>query len=311
MPFPIPGSRFPIPYSLLFCVASCTVASSDPGYDAFLQVDGAQFRPGAFPDASGGPETLAAATTHSTVEIGRVRERMKSTLDGGATAAIVGIAGEEGAWIVRAGPPDVDAPGLPTATAQLGFADVTPPGPFKLLVAAVDAEGRIGPARVVELVAAPVLPPEGDLVVSLAWTGKADLDLHVIDPLGHEVWSGSPNTWQPPPPGEPVDPDAWLTGGILDHDGNAGCHRDGAPDENVVWTTRTGSSGPVAPLIPTGDYVVRVDTRSMCGDPAAAWSVTAYDHGAPLASARGSSVADDVLHPHGAGAGATALHFSR
>src|SRR6185503_20685809 len=87
---------------------------------------------------------------------------------------------------------------------------------------------------------------------------------------------GSPNSWQPPPPGEPVDPDAWMSGGVLDHDGNAGCHRDGAPSEHVVWKTRMGPMGPVAPIVPPGAYSVRVDARSLCGAPDATWEVAVY-----------------------------------
>ncbi|MDB4955326.1 MAG: hypothetical protein JWO36_2895, partial [Myxococcales bacterium] len=130
------------------------------------------------------------------------------------------------------------------------------------------------------------------------------------DPLGHEAWSGDPNTWQPPPPGQPADPDAWRTGGILDHDGNRDCHRDGAPSEHVIWKTRIGTNGPVAPIIPAGQYTVRVDTRSMCSDASAGWYVAAYTNGTLLEAVRGVSTPDDVQQPHGANAGVTALRVT-
>jgi hypothetical protein len=137
-------------------------------------------------------------------------------------------------------------------------------------------------------------------VISLVWDGRADLDLHVVDAEGGEAWSDKVNTMKPPVPGEPVDPLEFQKHGILDHDGNKACRRDGRPNENVIWTMPP----------PAGNYVVRVDTRAMCGAPAAAWYVAAYRNGELIGAARGLSSPDDTLAPHGAGAGVTALRFS-
>jgi hypothetical protein len=292
-------------------VCACTAASPDPGYDAFVQIPGAQFRPGPFPAATGGPTALSVVTTHPSVVIGRVHEKVHGILGTGARAAIVGAHGTDGSWIVPAGPPDIDTPGFPTITSLFGLARDATPGPFALEVAATDPDGNIGEATELVLVADAEPVPDGELVVALSWDGAADLDLHVIDPTGSEVWSGSPNTWKPPPPGEPIDPDAFLTGGILDHDGNADCHRDGAPSEHVIWKQRMDSMQKVIdPIIPGGDYIVRVDTRSLCGDAGADWYVAAYRSGELLGAARGISTLDDVQLPsHGAGAGVTALTF--
>ena len=98
---------------------------------------------------------------------------------------------------------------------------------------------------------------------------------------------------------------------VLDHDGNANCRRDGAaPDEHVIWKTRMGTRGPVAPLIPSGRYTIRVDTRSLCQDASTAWYVDATYQGQLLGAARGVSVIDDEQTPHGAGAGVLALTFA-
>jgi hypothetical protein len=164
----------------------------------------------------------------------------------------------------------------------------------------LDDLGRFGAPATVDLVANAAPPPAGELVIGLDWDGVADLDLHVLDPLGGEAWSDDPNTWVPPPPGEPVDPTAYLTGGILDHDGNANCHRDGRPAEHVIWRMPP----------PAGTYLVRVDARSMCGGPAAAWYVAAYRNATLLSAARGVATGDDVQQPHGAGAGVLALRFA-
>ncbi len=154
-------------------------------------------------------------------------------------------------------------------------------------------------------------PPDGDLVVTLAWQGAADLDLHVVDPLGGEAWSGHPNTVKPPPPGTPMDPTAALASGQLDRDKNAGCARDNSAGEDVIWTTRTGTMGPVAPVIPPGTYAVRVDTPALCGDASAAWVVAVYAQGVLVGSAAGVSTSEDELYGHRAGAGVTALSFAQ
>ncbi len=294
---------------LLAC--GCEGVSPDPGYGAALAVDGAQFRPGAFPAATGGPPTQQLVAGHASVAIGTFRERFHAVLDPAARAAIVGIAGHDGTWIVVAGPPDIDTPGQPTATARFGLDPAVEPGPFTLELAASDGDGRIGAPATLDLVADAVPPPEGDLVVGLVWSSTADLDLHVVDPTGGEAWSGKPNTLKPPQPGVPVDPEAYLTGGILDRDGNASCHLDNPPAEHVIWTTRAGSLGPVTPVIPPGTYTVRVDTRSLCQDAAAAWYVEVYAQGVLLAAARGVATPDDVRGDHSYGAGVTALTFDR
>lgn len=295
----------------LVLVAACTGATPDPGLGAMLQVPGAQFRPGPFPAPTGGPDAGSLVTTHPSVVIGRLHEKLHGILDGAARAAIVGVAGVDGAWIVPAGPPDVDTPGSATVTSLFGLARATTPGPFELVVAATDDTGRIGTPASVALVAEPDAPPTGDLVIRLAWSGAADLDLHVVDPLDHEAWSGSPNTWQPPTPGEPSDPCAFDSGGILDRDANAGCTLDGAPAEDVVWTTRMCGTMAIAPVIPPGEYVVRVDTRAMCGDASASWYATATFEGTLVAAARGVATADDLQPPPVmAGAGLTALRFT-
>jgi len=282
-------------------LAACGVsASPDPGVSALLQIRGAQYRPGPLPAPSGGPDALALRSSHASVVIGTVRENITGVLAPGTRSAVIGLDGVDGGWLLPAGLPAFDTPDNPSVAATLALADDFPPGPFTLVVAGGDGDGRFGAPATAMLVADPVAPPTGPLVIALAWDAAADLDLHVVDALGGEAWADDPNTWVPPPPGEPVDPTAYLTGGILDHDGNAGCHRDGRPNEHVAWTMPP----------PVGNYIVRVDARSMCGAPSAAWYVAAYRDGALLGAARGVATAPDVQQPHRAGAGVLALRFA-
>jgi hypothetical protein len=284
----------------LATLAACDAASPDPGSAALLQIPGAQWRPGPLPDDRGGPAVVSVATDHPIVLIGSTGERYRGALAAGATAVVIGLDGDDGGWIVTAGLPDVATPDYPSFDVRADFADDLDPGPQTLTFIAVDRDGTSGAPSSTSITAEPEPPPDGPLVVTLAWDGAADLDLHLLDPTGAEIWTGNPNSYQPPPPGEPADPEAWKTGGLLDHDGNADCHRDGRPRERITWT--------VPP--PAGDYVVRVDTRSLCGDAAARWTVTAHAAGAQLAAATGTSTATDTRFPHGTGAGVLATRFS-
>jgi uncharacterized protein YfaP (DUF2135 family) len=93
-----------------------------------------------------------------------------------------------------------------------------------------------------------VPPPEttvplgtGDVQVTLSWPGGEDLDLHVIDPAGAEIYYSSPTS---------------PSGGQLDHDDTAGCGESGNHVENVFWPTGTA---------PPGDYQVFIVSYTGCG----------------------------------------------
>ncbi len=293
---------------VLLALAGCTAgASPSLGLDAILQLPDAQYLPGPFPKPTGGPATIQVALAHALIPRGREQEPLSAVLDPTARAAIVGLVGTDGAWIVPAGSPDLDTPGFASLHAILGLSDDLPLGAFSLEVAATDEDGRIGEPVTTTATATEAQPIAGTLVVGLTWSGRADLDLHVVVPGGTDVYVGHPNSHKAPPPGEPEPPLAYLDGGILDHDGNASCALDAAPDEHVVWTMPA----------PTGDYVVRVEAHAMCGASAASWYAAAFtdatgtDPGALMGEARGLATPDDVSYaPHGKGAGETAFGFT-
>src|SRR3954469_1228602 len=98
---------------------------------------------------------------------------------------------------------------------------------------------------------APVLtvPPDlplgtGDVQVTLLWADGNDLDLHVIDPSGAEIYFTHPTS---------------PSGGTLDHDDTAGCSSTGTHVENVFWATGTA---------PRGNYKVFVKNYGPCSGPA-------------------------------------------
>ncbi len=65
---------------------------------------------------------------------------------------------------------------------------------------------------------------EGVFRASLSWFNYDDLDLHLIEPGGHEIYFGNRNTASP-------------CGGKLDVDMNAGCGNTREPVENIIYPT--------------------------------------------------------------------------
>ncbi|MEQ8716000.1 MAG: DUF6777-containing protein [Acidimicrobiales bacterium] len=106
---------------------------------------------------------------------------------------------------------------------------------------------------------------EGDVQVTLRWTGDADLDLYVTDPTGAEI--SYSNT--------PVD-----SGGQLDVDTIPGCGVGaGGQVENVFWPLGAA---------PPGSYSAYVDVFSDCGNSDIPFSLEIRVDGEVVASTGGS-----------------------
>jgi uncharacterized protein YfaP (DUF2135 family) len=132
------------------------------------------------------------------------------------------------------------------------------------------------------------------LLVTLTWDNQADLDLHVLDPLGHEIFHGAPSSIDAFAPGASNE-----SAGVLDLDSNADCANDQLRQEDVTWQQEP----------PAGRYTVRVDSASLCGSSIAHWSVRVSLHGAELVAAQGASLDSDTWGPHDRGAGVLVLGF--
>ena len=90
----------------------------------------------------------------------------------------------------------------------------------------------------------------GDIKISLSWDQPEDLDLHVIEPSGEEIY------WK-----HPQSP----SGGRLDLDSNADCDIDNVDNEDIFWPP--GSA-------PRGTYKVRVNYFGHCSAGAVNYIVT-------------------------------------
>jgi hypothetical protein len=80
----------------------------------------------------------------------------------------------------------------------------------------------------------------GQVQVTVGWQGTADIDLHVVDPAGEEIYYGDRTS---------------ASGGQLDHDANAACSYSPPTVENVYFSQA-----------PRGSYRARVHVFSMCQD---------------------------------------------
>jgi len=116
-----------------------------------------------------------------------------------------------------------------------------------------------------------------------------------------EIWAKHP-VGLPTPVlgGPPLYPEQIANAPYLDFDSNSNCAIDGRRQENVIF--------PVAP--PPGDYTVRVDTPSLCGQPDAQWTVSAtLMDGSSLGFVQWESTDAATRGAHVAGSGLLAFTF--
>jgi hypothetical protein len=277
-------------------VASCNGVQPDPGTDAYMQVPGAQFVRGPMPSGSAGPVVEQLNLPNNNIWAGLENDPVGGALGPTATAAAIGLRADVGYWIVPAGPADVSTPTFPSFAASASFSTGIILGSYTLVARAVDSSGAFGPAKTQILVAedSPTNPPPtGVLVVTLTWDTESNLDLHVIDPTGAEIWWGDQSSM----PAQSFNQPDGGSYGYIDYDSNANCVIDGLRREDAIW--------PDPP--PPGKYTVRVDAASLCGQPIANWTVRALYRGKAFAQASGVAVDADTMGSHGAGSGQLAM----
>jgi hypothetical protein len=299
-------------FALSALVIGCGGASSDPGLTAYLRASGGQFVPGALDpntDATD-PKITGVNVLTTTVAPGLQNLPFSGDVENGTTV-LIGLDGDSGHWILPATTADFVQPGSYTFQTKLSFSPDIPTGTQTLLVRGIDAHGTVGPAQALNLMVAPAAPT-GALVISLNWDTESDMDLHVLAPNANdpstpiEIWSKAPVGLPPRTAGTLPLSGADLTAAIaaagkLDFDSNANCVIDGRRQENVVFT-----QGP-----PPGDYTVRVDAFSLCGQPDAQWQVTAtLADGTVAGTARWEATDADTRGSHATGAGRLAFTFT-
>ena len=306
------------PVMLVFLLVGCGGASPQTGITAYLRASNAQFVPGPMPMDTGNdePKIRNFNVSNTTVYPGLENLSFSGTVEQGVSA-LMGIPGDSGYWIVQAPGSDPQTPTDYGFTTSLSFSPETPLGQQSLVLRGVDATGALGPPFALPLtVKAPT--PSGALVFTLTWDTEADLDLHVVIPNPSnpsspiEIWNRVPVGLPPLGPADPpYDSATAAAAPYLDMDSNANCVIDGRRQENVIFSLppADGSFVPIAP--PPGEYIVRVDTFSMCGQAAAQWELqVSTPDGWVVNPATWESTDSDTRGDHGAGAGRLAVDFT-
>ena len=199
------------------------------------------------PEPGDGP-AVAVAGNHFYVADGSVFLDVEP--DPGATVdkLILSIGGESFGYY------EVDVPDAAASHRLVGRVrfDVDPPQRACLNVSAVDASGAVGPATCHVVIGIPT--SISDVQVTVSWDTDADLDLHVADPTGHEVYFGS----------RVVE-----SGGRLFPRSDE-CETNNIRNERIAWTEGTP---------PPGLYEVRLSHFDSCEAEETNYVVRVYNHG--------------------------------
>jgi hypothetical protein len=157
---------------------------------------------------------------------------------------LVSLEGEEGYHTVPGADPEGD--GIYDISVQVsGSANQSS---LVLSVSLLDALGNPGPAEQVEIVL--IHSGTGDVKVTLSFDRLHDLDLHVVEPSGDEIFYQRPQS---------------ITGGSLDLDSGANCAPSAAHSENIFWPSGAA---------PVGEYRVHVQNFQSCTPGKIAFTVT-------------------------------------
>lgn len=151
----------------------------------------------------------------------------------GATFAVQ-LAGEDGYYTVAGVDPDGDA----TYDISIKVPADTADASVRVSVALLDVQGSAGAYQVLELPL--VASGTGDVKVTLSFDRLHDLDLHVVEPSGDQIFYERPGS---------------TVGGQLDLDSGANCEPSASNSENVYWPPG---------IAPPGEYRVSVRNYQQC-----------------------------------------------
>ncbi|HVZ36679.1 MAG TPA: hypothetical protein VG963_29825, partial [Polyangiaceae bacterium] len=216
--------------------------AAEPPHSAVIEVTHGEFVSGAAPAASAGAADAGVAlprivslTGPSGVTNGGTAN-LRVTLEPAVANPlfVVSVDGDSGYHTVTGS----DSNGDGVQEIQVQVRSDARQGAIVIEVAPTDGKGQIGEYRQIELTLVP--SGVGDVKVTLSFEPIHDLDLHVIEPSGTEIYFAHPTS---------------PTGGKLDLDSGANCTASVATSENIYWP---------AGAAPTGQYRVRVQDFEPC-----------------------------------------------
>lgn len=260
-------------------VASCHDAVAlHSGLDQPVRVEDAFFLEGELPIADDGPAMTSVASTNTVALLGQRDRSLGGRTDEAAYAVGLRFASlGSGWWVHEVGDLAALFPGERDVSLRYDLGTGIPEGLHALRLAAIDGDGRRGPAFDIDVCVLedpattglnpcdPDVPPPA-VVIAATWNRAVDLDLVVEAPDGKRVRWKSPTSAQPDggvvPPASLDDP----TVARLDRDSNAGCLADGRNAEAVVWREPP----------PSGTWSAYVDLFDACGEPDVSFDVVVY-----------------------------------
>ena len=149
-------------------------------------------------------------------------------------------------------------------------------GSFTIAISVGDGQGNYSAFQYLDV--SLMTAGTGLLQVSLSWDQENDVDLHLIDPNGEEIYFG--NTVS-------------ATGGQLDVDSNAACYIDNINNENIFYEDSPDVT------IPNGEYEVLVNLWSNCSVvPDTNYTVVVYYGGNLIGTTSGQNPHYGVLTPN-------------
>ena len=150
------------------------------------------------------------------------------------------------------------------------------------LVLGLSSDGAAGPRHTEPVALTSV--GTGKVQVSVSWDQPSDVDLHLVEPGGLEIYYG----YSPSP-----------SGGTLDLDSNPACSIDNVDNENITY----GMNEP-----PSGTYTVRVDYFDGCSVTQTNYTVTVTVRGV-VQTFTGSFTGDGDLGDAGSGTTITTFTY--
>ncbi len=152
---------------------------------------------------------------------------------------------------------------------------------FNIVVALESINGSIGEASIIPV--SLIQAGTGRLQINCSWDTETDVDLHVVEPNGTEIFFAQTNS---------------SNGGSLDLDSNAGCGIDGVNNENITYSNDA--------IIENGEYIVRIDYWSNCDvTEQTHYNVIAYFEGGLITPTFGTNPYNGNFEPSDADFGAS------
>ena len=265
---------------LVIALAGCTgEVEQQVGLFEPIRVPEGEFIEEELPAAGkGGPAVTSIEAASGILNLGQQGRALAGRTTADAYAVAVRLEDLGSGWWVR--PVQDEDPMFPgERDFQIGYevGGGAPAGKHRLLVAAVDEEGRRGESYPLDVCVrddrlpdnlnacdASIQPPA--LVIVLQWDRDVDLDLVVETPDGKRISHKAPSSAEKVDNEVPKDALADPRVGRLTRDSNAACAVDGRNSEAIVFQE--------APA--RGSYLVYADLFDACGQPGALFDVAVY-----------------------------------